>query len=101
MSFFSKVRSALTLVFSFLSKNTKALTEAAVIAQTITGNAALIPLTTAVGTAVQAGATSLADGIDIESLTEAAIIAQKATGNDELISTTKSVANVVSKLINN
>lgn len=100
MSFFSKVKSTLTSVFSFLSKNTKILTETAVIAETITGNVELIPLTTTVGTAVQAGSTSLANEISIKSLTDAAVIAETATGNDELISTTNSVAAVVSKITN-
>jgi len=98
MSFFSKIGSTFTSFFSFLSKNTKTLTEVAVVVETISGNAELIPLTTSIGTAVQAGATSLADGIGVESLTETAIIAEKATGNDELIAKTKSVANVASKV---
>lgn len=59
MSFFSKVGSAFKSIFSFFSKNTATLTEAAVIAETITGNADLIPTTQAVGKAVQQGATVL------------------------------------------
>lgn len=100
MSFFSKLSSVITKISTFLSKNTSNLTEAAVIAETITGNVELIPLTTTVGTAVQAGSTSLANEISIKSLTDAAVIAETATGNDELISTTNSVAAVVSKITN-
>ena len=59
MSFFSKLSSVITKISTFLSKNTSNLTEAAVIAETITGNADLIPTTQAVGKAVQQGATVL------------------------------------------
>ena len=59
MSFFSKVGSTFKSIFSFFSKNTAALTEAAVIAETVTGNEDLIQTTKKVGKAVEQGATVL------------------------------------------
>ena len=59
MSFFNKVGSVFKSIFSFFSKNTNTLVEAAVIAETVTGNADLIATTKAVGKAVEQGATVL------------------------------------------
>ncbi len=54
--FFSKIGNTFKSIFSFFSKNTATLTEAAVIAETVSGNAELIPTTIAVGKAVEQGA---------------------------------------------
>ena len=53
--FFSKIGNTFKSIFSFFSKNTATLTEAAVIAETVSGNAELIPTTIAVGKAVEQG----------------------------------------------
>ena len=56
MSFFSKIGQAFKSFVSFFSINTAALTEAAVIAETVTGNGELVATTETVGKAVEQGA---------------------------------------------
>ena len=53
------IGSGLKALLHFFAANTSALTQAAVIAETITGNAELAPLTEMVGKAVQASSTVL------------------------------------------
>ena len=100
MSFFSKLSSVITKISTFLSKNTSNLTKYAIIAETATGNAELIPLTTIVDLAVEEGSTLIANnGIDITTLTQAAVIAEKASGNSDLVKTTETVGKVVSAVV--
>jgi len=57
--FFSKTGNMFKSIFSFFSKNTATLTEAAVIVETVSDNAELIPTTIAVGKAVEQSANVL------------------------------------------
>ena len=100
MSFFTKLSSIIAKITTFLSKNTATLTKCAIIAETVTGNVELIPLTTLVGAAVEEGSSVVAnDGITILSLTEAAVIAEKASGNSDLVKTTESVGKTADSII--
>ena len=63
--FGNAVESILKGLFHFLAVNTPALTQAAEVAETLTGNAALIPTTETVAKAVETGSTLL-DGLKFQ-----------------------------------
>ena len=100
MYFLSKINAHLTLMFSFLSKNVPNLTKCAIIAETVTGNIELIPLTSLVGLSVEEGSSVIAsNGIAIPSLTQAAVIAENASGNLDLVKTTETVGKTVDDIV--